>query len=112
VIEVNQAANRFIVETLEPQAPDSYFAWNFFDGILMQKEYFSSYVFEEIAAEILKENPALRVELEEKRKSDAEFAKSGRAQLDFVYKHSPHYEPTHQLYPIGRLMQDVELSVK
>jgi hypothetical protein len=112
VVEVNQSSNRFIVETLEPQAPDSYFAWNFFDGILMQKEYFSSYVFEEIAEEILKENPALRVELEEKRKNDAEFAKSGRAQLDFVYKHSPHYEPTHQLYPIGRLMQDVELSVK
>ncbi|MGK0363637.1 MAG: hypothetical protein ACI85O_000690 [Saprospiraceae bacterium] len=112
VVEVNQSSNRFIVETLEPQAPDSYFAWNFFDGILMQKEYFSAYVFEEIAAEILRENPTLRAELEEKRKNDAEFAKSGRAQLDFVYKHSPHYEPTHQLYPIGRLVQDVELSVK
>lgn len=111
VVQVNQVANRFILETLEPQAPDSYFAWNFFDGILMQKEYFSSYVFEEIAAEILRKKPELKQELETKRKQDPEFAKSGRAQLDFVYKHSPHYEPTHQLYPVGRLVEDVELLV-
>jgi hypothetical protein len=35
---MNQEANRFIMEVLEPQAPDSYFTWNFFDGILGQKE--------------------------------------------------------------------------
>ncbi len=34
VIYVNQPANRYIVETLEPQGIDSYFAWNFFDAIL------------------------------------------------------------------------------
>ncbi len=31
---MNQKANRYIVETLEPQGVDSYFGWNFFDGIL------------------------------------------------------------------------------
>ncbi len=41
VVFVNQAANKYIIETLEPQAPDSFFAWNFFDSILMQKEHFS-----------------------------------------------------------------------
>ena len=39
-IPMNQAANRFLIETLEPQAEDSYFAWNFFDAILGQKEGF------------------------------------------------------------------------
>jgi hypothetical protein len=49
IINLGQAQKRFILETLEPAAPDSYFNWNFFDGILMQKEHFSSYVFEDIA---------------------------------------------------------------
>ena len=40
IIPADQAASRYLIETLEPHAPDSYFAWNFFDGILMQKEYF------------------------------------------------------------------------
>lgn len=111
VVFLNQEANRFLVETLEPQGPDSYFAWNFFDSILMQKEYFSSYVFEDLAAEYLKKNPKLREQLEARKKQDPEFAKNARAQLDFVYKNSPHYEFTHNMYPVGRLMQDVKLPL-
>lgn len=103
LIEMNQTKNRFIVETLEPQAPDSYFAWNFFDGILQQKEYFSDYVFEDLAAEILKKQPDLRAELEKMKQTDSKFAASAEAQLDWVYRHSVYYEPTHNVYPVGRL---------
>jgi hypothetical protein len=60
IIFTNQACNRYIVETLEPEGDDSFFAWNFFDAILQQKEWFSDYVFEEKAEEILKENPVLK----------------------------------------------------
>lgn len=112
VIFTNQKSNRYIVETLEPQAPDSYFAWNFFDGILMQKEYFSSYVFEDLALKILEENPDLKKELEAKKAEDEKFAKSARAQLDFIYKRSPHYEQTHNLYPVGRVMEITKLLVE
>jgi hypothetical protein len=102
-INVNQNANRYIVETLEPQGMDSYFYWNFFDGILNQKEGYSDYVFEDVAAEILKSSPELRQKLEEKRKSDPKFAASAEAQLDFVYKNSVYYEPNHRVYPVGRV---------
>jgi len=105
IVYVNQPSNRYIVETLEPTAPDSYFAWNFFDGILQQKEYFSSYVFEDLAVEILEKNPALKKQLEEKKKADPKFAKNGYAQLTFIYKNSEHYEPTYQVYPVGRLVE-------
>ncbi|MEM1319531.1 MAG: M14 family zinc carboxypeptidase [Bacteroidota bacterium] len=107
VVLTNQPTNRYIIETLEPQAPDSWFAWNFFDGILMQKEYFSAYVFEDLAAEYLKADPKLRAELEAAKEADTELAKSARAQLEFVYKRSPHYERTHEVYPVGRV-QNVE----
>lgn len=104
-ITLDQSANRFLMETLEPQAEDSYFAWNFFDAILGQKEGYSAYVFEDKAAEYLKENPALKTQLEQRRASDSTFAKSARAQLDFVFKNSPWYEPDHNRYPVFRVLQ-------
>ena len=102
-INLNQNTNRYIVETLEPQGLDSYFYWNFFDGILNQKEGYSDYVFEDIAAEILKNSSNLRKKLEEKRQSDPKFAASAEAQLDFVHKNSVYYEPSHRVYPVGRV---------
>ncbi len=105
IIATNQPAARYIVETLEPQAPDSFFAWNFFDGILNQKEYFSAYVFEDVAAEVLKKNPELKKKLEEKKAADPKFAESAAAQLDFVYRNTDYYEPTHRLYPVARVMK-------
>ena len=92
-IPMNQPANRFLIETLEPTAADSYFAWNFFDGILGQKEGYSGYAFEDIAADYLKTNPDLKNKLEQRRATDTAFAKNGRAQLNFVYENSPWYEP-------------------
>ncbi|TAE19111.1 MAG: hypothetical protein EAZ95_02710 [Bacteroidetes bacterium] len=109
---VGQASNRYIVETLEPQGVDSFFAWNFFDSILQQKEYFSDYVFEEIAEKLLADNPDLRQRFEAKRQEDAEFAKSANKQLDFIYKNSPYYEKTHLRYPVFRLEKEVRLPLE
>lgn len=102
VVELNQISNRFLVETLEPQGPDSYFAWNFFDSMLGQKEHFSAYVFEDLAAEYLKKDPKLKAALEEAKAKDPNLAKSGQAQLNFIYRHTPHYETTHTRYPVAR----------
>lgn len=103
LVKMNQAANRYIFEMLEPQGKDSFFAWNFFDGILQQKEHFSPYVFEDIAAKILEENPALRKELEDKKANDAEFAKNAYLQLEFIYENSVYHEKTYRKYPIFRV---------
>ena len=102
-IPMNQPANRFLVEVLEPQMEDSYFTWNFFDPILQQKEGYSFYVFEETAADYLEKNPGIRKQLEEKRASDTTFAKSASAQLNFVFQHSPYYETAHMQYPVYRV---------
>ena len=104
-IPMNQVANRFLIETLEPQMEDSYFAWNYFDAILGQKEGYSAYVFEDIAADYLKNNPDVKLKLEQRRTSDTVFAKDGRAQLNFVYQNSPWYEPAHMRYPVYRILK-------
>jgi len=102
VAYLDQPAARYLVEALEPQATDSFFAWGFFDGILQQKEYFSDYVFEDIAAELLRRDPALKARLERLTAQNAVFAKSGAAQLDWVYRQSPYYEKSHLCYPVAR----------
>jgi hypothetical protein len=102
-IPLNQPAARFLVETLEPQGEDSYFAWNFFDPVLGQKEGFSDYVFEETAFQYLKAHPELKARLEARKATDTAFAKNGRAQLNFIYQNSPYYEPAHQRYPVLRV---------
>ena len=103
LIPMNQEANRFLIETLEPVAADSYFAWNFFDGVLGQKEGYSGYAFEDIASNYLKSNPDLKNKLEQRKIADTAFAKNGRAQLNFVYENSPWVEPDYLRYPVYRV---------
>ena len=102
-IPLNQVANRFLIETLEPTAADSYFAWNFFDAILSQKEGYSGYAFEDIASDYLKNNPDLKAKLTQRVATDTAFAKNGRAQLNFVFENSPWYEPDYLRYPVYRV---------
>ena len=56
IISTDQKGIKYLLETLEPEAVDSFFNWNFFDTILQQKEGYSEYVFEDTATQILKEN--------------------------------------------------------
>jgi hypothetical protein len=104
-IPMNQVANRFLIETLEPYTEDSYFAWNYFDAILGQKEGYSAYAFEDIAADYVKNNPSLKARLDEKRAGDTSFVKDGRAQLNFVYQNSRWFEPAYMRYPVYRVIK-------
>lgn len=102
-IPTNQNGIRYILETLEAEATDSFFNWNFFDTILQQKEGYSSYVFEDIAKEILESNSKLRNEFEDKLESDKDFSENPRLQLDFIYKNSDYYEKEHLRLPIFKI---------
>lgn len=103
IVKTDQKAIRYLLETLEPTAPDSFFNWNFFDTILQQKEGFSPYVWEDKAKEILNSNTTLRAEFETKKEAEVDFAKNWYAQLDWLHKHSTNYEKAHLQYPIYRL---------
>ncbi len=103
LIPTKQPAFRYLLETLEPSAVDSFFNWNYFDPILQRKEGFSSYVFEDLAQALLKENDSLRKEFEHKKASDKLFAAQARAQLEWIYERSPYSEAAYRLYPILRI---------
>ncbi len=104
IVYTKQPVVKYLLETLEPEAIDSFFNWNFFDTILQQKEGFSPYVFEEIAEDLLLKNQDIKAEFESKKANDATFKENWYAQLNWLYKKSPHYEKAHMRYPIYRIM--------
>ncbi|MBC31594.1 MAG: hypothetical protein CMH48_12205 [Muricauda sp.] len=106
VVPTQQPGVRYLLETLEPEARDSFFNWNFFDSILQQKEGFSPYVFEDTALKLLHEDEPLRNLFLQKKATDSSFAQNWYAQLDWVYKQSPHYEKAHLQYPVYRILKN------
>ncbi len=103
IIPANQRISRFIHSVLQPETEDSYFAWNFFDSYVQQKEYFSSYVFEDRAAEILRNDPALKLAFEEKKRLDEKFRDSSWEQLYYIYINSSNFEPSWHRLPVYQL---------
>jgi hypothetical protein len=57
-----------------------------------------------ISQTILDENPEIKQEFDNKKKSDTTFNDNANSQLDWIYKHSPHYEKAHLQYPIYRIL--------
>jgi hypothetical protein len=102
-IDTNQNGIRYLLETLEAEATDSFFNWNFFDTVLQSKEGYSAYVFEEVAEKLLLENPPIKKAFEAKLALDVNFAKNPSAQLDFIYKSSTYYEKAHLRLPVFKV---------
>ncbi len=104
LVRMGRSTDRYVMETLECTAEDGFLAWNFFDAQLQQKEWFSDYVFEDIAADLLEKDPELRAALEAKRSSEPGFAADGWAQLLFIYQRSPYFEKSFRQYPVLRVI--------
>jgi len=100
---LNQPVNRYIVEMLEPTAEDGFFSWNFFDGILQQKEGYSDYRWEDIAASVIQHDTSLKLKLEAKKLSDPKFAADSKAILEYIYKNSLYYETVYKQYPVYKI---------
>ena len=103
LVNTDQRGIRYLLETLEPTAPDSFFNWNFFDTILQQKEGFSPYVWEDEALKLLERNDPLKSEFETKKLAEPDFASNWYAQLDWLFKRSANYEKAHLRYPVYRI---------
>jgi hypothetical protein len=103
IVPIAQPKARLVMTLLEPQSSDSYAAWGFFSTAFEQKEYMEAYVAEEVAKQMLASDPALAEEFKKRLATDADFAKSPRARLDFFYKRHPSYDTRFNLYPVLRI---------
>ena len=100
---IAQARARLVMHLLEPQAPDSFAAWGFFNACFERKEYPEPYVAEEIARTVLAQHPQLQEEFSRKLKEDPAFAASPAARLEFFLRRHPSWDSHANLYPIFRV---------
>jgi hypothetical protein len=87
---------------LEPQAPDSFAAWGFFNACFEKKEQLEPYVAEQIARELFTSNLKLREAFERRLKEDAAFRADPAARLEFFCRHHPSWDEQLNCYPIYR----------
>jgi Zinc carboxypeptidase len=100
---IAQPGARLLMHLLEPQAPDSFAAWGFFNSCFEPKEYLEPYVADRIARSVLAQNPALGEEFGRKLREDAAFAASPRARLEFFLRRHPSWDTQLNLYPVFRV---------
>lgn len=102
-VPIAQPRARLVMHLLEPQAPDSYAAWGFFNACFEQKEYLEPYVAEQIARGMLAQNPALQAQFERRLKEDVAFARDPQARLDFFLRRHASWDTQLNLYPVLRV---------
>ena len=109
VVPVAQPLAKVAMNLLEPQAPDSFARWGFFNAIFEEKEYGEPYILEALAREMMANDPALKREFEQLLATDTEFAASPYERLRFFHKRSPYWDPQMNLYPVGRIISVINL---
>ncbi len=101
LLALNQPNARYAIETLEPQAHDSFFRWGFFNSVLEKKEAFSDYVFEDSAYEMLQAEPGLAEKFEAWKAANPELLSNQEAVLDFIFANGQRFhEPEWRRYPV------------
>jgi len=96
---------RLAMAVLEPLAPDSLAAWGTFNNAFERKEYMEDYVAEDVARQLLADDPRLRAAFEQRLADDPAFAADPAARLDFFYRRHSAWDERYGLYPVLRLDQ-------
>ncbi len=107
-VPLAQPHARLVMHLLEPQAPDSFCAWGFFNACFEQKEYMEPYVAERIARALLLQDPALEQEFRQRLMEDPVFAASPAARREFFLRRHASWDSDLNLYPILRVQESLE----
>jgi hypothetical protein len=101
LVMLDQDNARYAVETLEPQAHDSFFRWGFFNSVLEKKEAYSDYVFEDEAERLLRAEPELAANFAAWKAANPQLVNDQAAVLDFIFHGCTRYhEPEWRRYPV------------
>ena len=105
IVALDQPNARYAIETLEPQAHDSFFRWGFFNSVLERKETFSNYVFEDLALELLNDEAELRTLFAQWKRDHPDLLSDQDQVLRFIFDHCQrHVEPEWRRYPVWSIL--------
>ena len=90
------------IHLLEPEAPDSLFAWGEMSSAFETKEYIDARVLDPLAEKLLRDDPKLAAEWEARLK-DPKFAAAPRERYRFFYSRTPYWDESVGLLPVYRL---------
>ena len=102
-VPIAQPLARLVLALFEPQAPDSFAAWGFFNACFEDKEHTEPYVAEQIARDMLAADADLRLEFERRLKTDTEFSTNPAARLEFFLRRHASWDERLNLYPVFRV---------
>jgi hypothetical protein len=91
------------VQLLEPEAPDSLYAWGLLSTATERKEYIDSAVLEGLAADLLRDDPALAAAWDEALADPALAADPGARWL-WWFRRTPYWDDTVGRLPILRAL--------
>lgn len=103
IVKTAQRAMRVIANLLEPDAPDSFARWGFFNAFFERKEYAENYLFDSIAKNLLESNRELKNRFEHLLETNEEFRNSPTERMDYIYRNSPYFDKREKVYPIFRI---------
>jgi hypothetical protein len=101
-VSTDQPLGDLAMLLLEPGSADSFFRWGFFLETLPRTEYAEAYVMEPMAEEMLRGDPELALEFQQKLRQDPKFAGDPAARLDWFYRRTPFMDEQWGLYPVAR----------
>ena len=107
-VPMAQPLARLVVALFEPRAPDSFAAWGLFNACFEQKEHMEPYVAEQIARDMIDQDPRLAAEFWSRCEHDAKFAASPVARLEFFLRRHASWDARYNLYPVLRMESIVE----
>lgn len=99
-VSTDQPLGALAVALLQPQAPDSFFSWGFFNGMFQRTEYFENYALVPWIEQQLKNDPQLKTAFAAAQKADPQLQKDGAARLQWFYQRSPFYDASYLKYPV------------
>lgn len=108
-VPIAQPKARLIMALLEPQAPDSFASWGFFNTYFEQKEYMESYVAESEGEKMMKESPEIAAEFRQRLAEDKAFRDDPKARLNFIHEHHPSWDTHKNMYPVFRTDERVRM---
>lgn len=103
IVPVNQRSAKMIAHLLEPQGPDSFLKWGFFNTIFERKEYVETYVMEKMAREMIKEKPELLDQYKKAIEENPQIYNNQWAKLYWFYALTPYWDQQKDIYPIGKI---------
>ncbi len=103
IVPLNQPKARLIAFMFEPAGEESFLRWGFFNTVFEQKEYFETYVMEEIAREMTVKNPELKSDFEKWKSANPDTAADQLAQLYWFFRQTPYFDSNLNIYPVGKI---------